>query len=126
MSQILFDRIKLRDTGEIDVVVLARASAGESGPSGARLRLRARGSDQDLFFPASTTADGVDQWVISATIPAGAADAFPAGTDLADVHVEVTTGREVVSQRLTWVGSGRMWLPYPTAGRKLSLTEVTA
>ncbi|WP_068261147.1 hypothetical protein [Janibacter limosus] len=122
MSEILLDRISLRGNGEMGVVVVVRSAAAE--PSSARVRLDARGGGESLSFPATITPDGPGQWSVTCTIPAGGLDGFAHGTDIVDGFLDVTFGDELVATRLGWSSAGQEWLPYPTASRKLSLTQV--
>lgn len=123
MSEIVLDRVVLRDNGEMDVVVLARTAAGGPAPASALVRLDVRGGGASCSFPATVTADGPGQWSLACTIPPGGPQ-FADGNDILDGFAEVTFGDELVATRLGWVSADRMWLPYPTASRKLSLTQV--
>ncbi|KRE35395.1 hypothetical protein ASG73_17035 [Janibacter sp. Soil728] len=123
MSEILLDRISLRGNGEMDVVVLARSAAGGPAPASALVRLDARGAGESRSFPATITPDGPGQWSVACTIPPGGPQ-FADGADILDGFAEVIFGDELVATRLGWGTTDRMWLPYPTASRKLSLTQV--
>lgn len=123
MSEILLDRISLRDDGEMNVVFLVRSAAGGSAPVSALVRLDARGAGESRSFPATITPDAPGQWSVGCTIPAGGPQ-FADGTDLLDGFAEVVFGDELVTSRLGWGSADRKWLPYPTASRKLSLTQV--
>lgn len=123
MSEFLLDRIRLRGDGDLDVVVLTKSQDAQPAPVNALVRFDARGADESLSFPAAITPDGSGWWSISCTIPLGGLR-FADGIDILDGFVEVVFGDQLVAARLGWGAADGMWLPYPTASRKLSLTQV--
>lgn len=125
MSEILLDRVMVRDTGDIELGVIVRASATEPSPTGAAIRLSARAVDESRSFAATVAAGDTGEWSVTCSIPAGDPDGlFSSEADILDCFVEVTFASGVVTRRLGWGDAGQTWLPYPTASRKLSLTKV--
>lgn len=124
MSEILLDRIRLYANGSFSLVVRIRPSDGAPPPSSATVRLVARESDEDLAVPADLTDEGEGQWAATFVLSSDAFGGVPADVAILDCIVDVTIHGDVLSSRLGWDEGGTRWLPYPTAGRKLSLTRV--
>lgn len=125
MSEILLDRIRLSADGALHLVVRVRTD-GVAPPSAATVRFLARNGGGEVAVPAALVDEGEGEWSATCVVPHDALDALPADAVFVDCAVDVTIDGDVVSHRVAWGGGDPRWLPYPTAGRMLSLTRVTS
>lgn len=126
MSEIVLDRIRLGADGSLDLVVLIRLSGDASPPSAATVHLVAREGGDDLTVRGALADRGEGQWSASFEVAHEALQDLPAAVQVLDCTVDVVLDGEVLSRRVVWDGGGTRWLPYPTAGRKLSLARVAS
>lgn len=124
MSEILLDRVRLTADGNVSLVVRIRRPVGVRPPDDVTVRLVARGAEDEVVVPATVTDAEGDEWSATCAISHEDLRGLPGAVTIVDCVVDVTTDGEVLSGRVTWDGGGTRWLPYPTAGRMLSLTRV--
>lgn len=124
MSEIFLDRIRLSADGSLHLVVRVRPSDVLSPPSAAAVRFLARSGDETVTVPAALVDEGEGEWSATSVVSPDVLDVLPAWVMVLDCVVDVTLDGDVLSRRVAWGDVDATWLPYPTAGRMLSLTRV--
>lgn len=124
MSEILLDRVRLTADGNVSLVVRVRRPGSVRPPDDVTVRLVARGAEDEVVVPATVADAEGDEWSATCAVSHKDLRGVSDAVTIVDCFVDVTVDGEVVSGRVTWDVSGTRWLPYPTAGRMLSLTRV--